>query len=225
MRGSGQGGTLSCLVTPPADSLPDTFPGLELSGGSDVYSLSVGEYGNDLWQTCPTVRGPVQPLSNPLLMPPQDSQFWFDQSDLSWTDGLFDSNFVLPDQDLPSPAQTLTSSMQEYFMRKSRAPSPSLDQASRMWYSAPPNLQDYNPVILETFIRLSQSHVPHSFALFEEALVEDNHTAAYTLALAATGGLFCAVTGSNKVAMSMYNDARRLVLASVSCPHHLRKAE
>ncbi|EXJ75898.1 uncharacterized protein A1O5_00406 [Cladophialophora psammophila CBS 110553] len=32
--------------------------------------------------------------------------------------------------------------------------------------------------------------------------------------MAAVGGLFCAVSGSSEVSKSMYNDARRLVLAS-----------
>lgn len=105
--------------------------------------------------------------------------------------------------------------MQDYFNRKSRAPSPALNQASRLWYSAPPVLQDYNQVIIDTFIRIFQRHVTVTFPIFRDASSETNYDAACTLALAAVGGLFSTVAGSNKVARSMYNDARRLLLAFV----------
>jgi hypothetical protein len=111
--------------------------------------------------------------------------------------------------------QHLTAIMQEYFDRKSRAPSPSLNKASKMWYSAPPNMDDYNKDILRVFLNIFRRYIPETFPLFKDFTVGGQNRAAYTLAIAATGGLFCSVPGSAEVAKAMYNDARRLLLASV----------
>lgn len=105
--------------------------------------------------------------------------------------------------------------MQEYFDQKSRAPSPSLNKASKMWYSAPPNMEDYNKDIVKVFLRTFRRYIPETFPLFKNFAVGRQNRAAYTLAIAATGGLFCTVPGSAEVANAMYNDARRLSLASV----------
>ncbi len=112
--------------------------------------------------------------------------------------------------------QDLTASMQQYFDSKSRPPSPSLDKASKLWYSAPPNLKDHNEDVVRVFLSIFRRHIPHTFTLFEDTTVVQKDQAAYTLAMAATGGLFCTVSGSADVTKSMYNDARRLLLASVN---------
>lgn len=111
--------------------------------------------------------------------------------------------------------QDLTASMQEYFDRKSRAPSPSLNKASKMWYSTPPNLIDHNKDILRVFLGIFRRHIPQTFSLFKDNTSGRQNRAAYILAMAATGGLFCTVPGSAQVAKSLYNDARRLLLAHV----------
>ena len=146
----------------------------------------------------------------------QNSQFWFDGSDFAWSDNFFDSNSPLLDHVLSSSMQSLTATMQEYFDRKSRAPSPSLNKASKMWYSAPPNLDDHNKDIVRVFLNIFRRHIPETFSLFKDPAVSRKNRAEYTLAVAATGGLFCTVPGSAEVAKSMYNDARRLLLASFS---------
>lgn len=110
----------------------------------------------------------------------------------------------------------LTDMMQEYFDRKSRAPSPSLNKASKMWYSAQPNLDNHNRDVIRVFLNVFRKHIPDTFPLFKDSALGNRNRAAYTLAMAATGGLFCTVPGSAEVAKSMYNDARRLLLASVS---------
>lgn len=111
--------------------------------------------------------------------------------------------------------QNLTATMQEYFDRKSRAPSPSLNKASKMWYSSPPNLDDHNKDISRVFLDIFRRHIPETFILFQDSTISRKNRAEYTLTIAATGGLFCTVPGSAEVAKSMYNDARRLLLASV----------
>jgi hypothetical protein len=84
-----------------------------------------------------------------------------------------------------------------------------------MWYSAVPNLTHYRPEIKEVFLRLFQRHIPATFPIFERPNCQHKRPASYILAMAAVGGLFCSVPGSAEVARSMYNDARRLSLATV----------
>lgn len=84
-----------------------------------------------------------------------------------------------------------------------------------MWYSAPPNLEDHDNDVVNVFLNLFHKHIPETFPLFDEAAVSQKRRAEYCLAMAATGGLFCSVPGSFEVARSMYNDARRLLLAYV----------
>ncbi|KEF52372.1 uncharacterized protein A1O9_11613 [Exophiala aquamarina CBS 119918] len=162
----------------------------------DNYPLPDADGQGDFWQT--------------QIM---NSQFWFSGCDLAQSGGLFDSNSPLFNHVLSSPMQTLTATMQEYFDRKSRAPSPSLSKASKMWYSAPPNLSDHNQDIVRVFLNIFRRHIPETFPLFKDAAVGHKNRAAYTLAMAATGGLFCPVSGSAEVAKALYNDSRKLLLA------------
>ncbi|KAJ9603047.1 hypothetical protein H2200_012342 [Cladophialophora chaetospira] len=192
--------------------LPDTettapimMPDAVLHDGLDL-SLTSGDLldpmtMNDIWQ-----------------MPPFDSQFWLDGSDLSWSEGPFDATFLMPDYSASSVSQQrITGMMQEYFDRKSRKSSPSApDKAGAMWYSAPPNLDDHDNDVLNVFINLFHKHVSETFTLFKEIRVPRRTRPEFILAMAATGGLFCSVPGSADVAKSMYNDSRRLLLAS----HH-----
>lgn len=105
--------------------------------------------------------------------------------------------------------------MQEYFDRKSRKSSPSApDKASVMWYSAPPNLDDHDKDVLNVFVSLFHKHVSETFTIFKELHAPTRTRPEYILAMAATGGMFCLVPGSADVAKSMYNDSRRLLLAS-----------
>lgn len=156
---------------------------------------------------------------------PQNTQFWFDESDLAWSDGFLGSKSPIFDHVFSSSIQKLTATMQEYFDRKSRAPSPSVSKADRKWYSAPPNLNDHNQDIIRVFLNIFRRHIPNTFSLFKGPTVSGKDRAAYILATAATGGLFCNVPGSAEVAKSMYNDARRLLLASVCLCNPTRSLE
>lgn len=142
--------------------------------------------------------------------------FWFDGSDFTWDDAVFDPISLVPDHTLSTTLQRMTSCMQEYFDRKSRAPSPAPNRASVMWYSAPPNLEDHDRGVLNVFLNLFHRHIPKTFPLFENITYGKKPQAEYYLVMAAIGGLFCSVSGSSEVAKSMFNDARRLFLASVS---------
>lgn len=106
--------------------------------------------------------------------------------------------------------------MQSYFEDKSRPPSPSLNKASKLWYSRPPNFEDLDKDILAIFLGLFRRHIPGTFTLFEDISTDFNATSVEcVLAMAALGGTFCSVHGSAEISRSIYNDARRLLLASV----------
>ncbi|KIW30690.1 uncharacterized protein PV07_06409 [Cladophialophora immunda] len=182
---------------PTFDSVNIEVPEMSIHHESLLYPFPDPTGVNEFWQ-----------------MPSVNSQFWFDGSDFTWNEGFFDSSSPLLDHALPSSMQSLTAVMQEYFDRKSRAPSPAFNKARKMWYSAPPNLNDHNKDIVKVFLKIFKKHIPETFSLFKDAAVNWKGRAEYTLAMAATGGLFCTVPGSAEVAKSMYNDARRLLLAS-----------
>jgi hypothetical protein len=152
----------------------------------------------------------------------QDPQFWLDGSDFSWSDGPFDASFLMPDYSISSASQQrVTGMIQEYFDRKSRKNSPSApDKASVMWYSVPPNLEEHDQDVVNVFVHLFQKHVADTFPIFTEIKSPKRLPPEFILALAATGGLFCSVPGSSDVAKSMYNDSRRLLLASVCYDGH-----
>ncbi|KAH8799730.1 hypothetical protein F5884DRAFT_115759 [Xylogone sp. PMI_703] len=188
-----QGQTTISVVDGSTSSGPD----LSLSQDNVIYPFPDVSDTNAVWQ-----------------MPTMSSQFWFDGADYAWSEGLFNLNSPILDPVLPSSMQDLTATMQEYFDQKSRAPSPSLNKASKMWYSSPPNLYNHDKDILKVFLRIFRRHIPETFSLFKDSTVGRKTRAEYTLAMAATGGLFCTVPGSAEVARSMYNDARRLLLAS-----------
>ncbi|KIW92100.1 uncharacterized protein Z519_07084 [Cladophialophora bantiana CBS 173.52] len=182
---------------PAYDSMNSEVPDMSIPHENLLYPFPDPSGVNEFWQ-----------------MPSVNSQFWFDGSDFAWNENFFDSNSPLLDHVLPSSMQSLTAVMQEYFDRKSRAPSPAFNKARKMWYSAPPNLNDHNKDIVRVFLKIFQRHIPETFSLFKNPAVNWKGRAEYTLAMAATGGLFCTVPGSAEVAKSMYNDARRLLLAS-----------
>lgn len=131
---------------------------------------------------------------------------------------VFDSTSPALEHTIPSSMQNLTMSMQKYFDSKSRAPSPLLTRASKTWYSAPPNLNCHNKDVIRVFSNMFRKHIPKTFSLFTNTYTTAGRKgqAAFTLAMAAVGGLFCSLLGSAEVTKSMYNDARKLLLASVN---------
>ncbi|KIW19369.1 hypothetical protein PV08_03664 [Exophiala spinifera] len=146
-----------------------------------------------------------------------NSEFWFDQSELDWSGQLFEEHMPILDYEMPSQLTNLTAIMQEYFERKSRPSSPSPVKVKKVCYSAPAHIDNHNTDIIRVFHNVFRRHIPKTFSLFEDTTgISPKKQPAFLLALAATGGLFCTTPGSAQVARSMYDDARRMVLSTVS---------
>ncbi|KIW48009.1 uncharacterized protein PV06_00648 [Exophiala oligosperma] len=193
------------LPVPCPDALPD------LHGADGDQSIRTADlHRHDFYPLPDTAPGGVDDFW-------QNSEFWFDQSELDWSEQLFEPNPPMLDYEMPSPLNNLTAMMQEYFDRKSRPSSPSPARASKVWYSAPPHIEDHNRDIIRVFHNVFRRHIPKTFSLFEDtAITSSKNQPAFTLALAAIGGLFCTTPGSAQVAKSMYDDARRMVLSTVN---------
>lgn len=149
----------------------------------------------------------------------KNTPFWFDEPEFGWSDGNFDVNDLIPVEQMTSSEQNMTKLMQDYFDGKSRAPSPTLDKSKAMWYSEAPDLKNHDTDVLNVFLNLFHKHIPETFPLFAGTTVNAGSKPEYYLVMAAIGGLFCSVPGSHEVAKSMYNDARRLLLATVRQAH------
>lgn len=124
----------------------------------------------------------------------------------------------MPDLDLDSlsaSTQNYSQLMQGYFDQRSRATCPSPNKAASMWYSAPACLWDHDLEILNVFLNLFARNVPRFFRLFNDLSVTSQTRPDYVLAAAAIGGLYCTTTGSFEFSKAMYNDSRRMLLASV----------
>ena len=109
---------------------------------------------------------------------------------------------------------TAVAMMKEHFQRRSRALSPTKIVDSHPWYSVPPRLQIYDESIINIFLNLARNHLADSFSVFAYFEAMPGMRQELCLAMAAVGGLFCSVEGSNKIAKALYNDARRMLLAS-----------
>lgn len=151
--------------------------------------------------------------------------FWFDGTDFSASEIFVDSNSPFREHTIPSSMQNLTASMQKYFDRKSRAHSPSPNRSNKTWNSSPPNLNVHDKDIMRVFLKIFRKHIPKTFSLFKNTTPAQNGQATLTLAMAATGGLFCSVLGSAEVAKSLYRDARRLLLAQVHLKSHQKSLD
>lgn len=135
---------------------------------------------------------------------------------MSWSTEAFDTSTSVLGNTSSSSLQNMSLLLREYFDRESRAPSPAPNKVESMWFSKPPKLQDHDVDVLNVFLNLFYRHIPKTFTLFETSRITDQNKSYYTLALAAVGGLFCSVNGSFEIVKVMYNDSRRLLLASVS---------
>ena len=85
-----------------------------------------------------------------------------------------------------------------------------------MWHSAPASLADHDLEIVNMFLNLFSRNVPRCFRLFQDSVFTADTRQEFILAAAAVGGLHCSVNGSFEFSKAMYNDSRRLLLASVS---------
>jgi hypothetical protein len=84
-----------------------------------------------------------------------------------------------------------------------------------MWYSAPACLSDHDLEIVNVFLNLFSRNVPRFFSLFQDLTITSETRPDYVLAAAAVGGLYCTIPGSFEFSKAMYNDSRKLLLASV----------
>lgn len=106
--------------------------------------------------------------------------------------------------------------MNDYFARSYRTPSPCPDKAKLAWYSAPVHLSDHDLDVVNVFLNIFTRNITGFFPVFRGLNVTTNTRPEYVLAAAAVGGLYCSISGSIELSKAMYNDSRRLVLASVS---------
>lgn len=105
--------------------------------------------------------------------------------------------------------------MQNYFDRKSAYLSLPVNKAESTCYSAQPGLSNHDAEVINVFLNLFSRHVPKFFAAFSDLTITCETRPDYVLAAAAVGGLYCTTTGSFDFSRAMYNDSRRLLLASV----------
>jgi hypothetical protein len=128
---------------------------------------------------------------------------------------LFDDSWLqfsgsMPDQ----PTERALDMMRLHFRLRSRAPSPSRVEMGQQQYSIAPDLARYDPDIINVFLNLARSHLGDAFPLFSSFQATSDTEAELCLATAAIGALYCSISGSIKIARSLYNDARRLLLES-----------
>lgn len=69
--------------------------------------------------------------------------------------------------------------------------------------------------MINILLNLAKKRLGMTFAQLMPAAACPEVEEELVMAIAAVGALYCDVTGSNKVAKSCYNDARRIVLAKV----------
>ena len=147
---------------------------------------------------------------------PQSGEAWWNDIDLHNDFQNDNSALLFPEGALDlSPTKAYSQLMQEYFERRSRAPSPVPNKAASMWYSAPTCLWDHDLEVVNVFLSIFSRNVPRVFRLFRNLHITNVTRPEYILAAAAVGGLYCTTTGSFDFSKVMYNDARRLLFSSV----------
>lgn len=100
--------------------------------------------------------------------------------------------------------------MQEHSKLRSRASSPTVHEAKRTWYSAPPQLQIYDKEVINVLLNVARRHLSTTFGIYADFEAGESTAHELCLAMAALGGLFSSVDGSVTMAKSLYNDARRI---------------
>ncbi|MCJ1471562.1 hypothetical protein MMC13_000202 [Lambiella insularis] len=120
----------------------------------------------------------------------------------------------------PAPAldghpnvQNAMGMVQHYFEQISRPSSPGHEKPKHRWFSEPPRLQIYDEEVMEVFVKIARHHLIQTFPVLADLPLAREPRKEFHLACAAVGGLFCNVPGRFKVVNSMYNDARRMLLA------------
>ena len=141
---------------------------------------------------------------------------------LTWDSSMDDNSFSLFDDSwlqfsgsmFDQPTDRALDMMRVHFRLRSRAPSPSRVETGQQQYSIAPDLARYDPDIINVFLNLAQRHLGDAFPLFSSFEATPDTEAELCLATAAIGALYCSISGSIKIARSLYHDARRLLLES-----------
>lgn len=127
----------------------------------------------------------------------------------------FEDNLSLADTHsvpLPKAIDAATAMMIAYFRQRSRDGSPPRVETRKSWYSAPPLFHMYDREVVNVLLNIGRAHVSTAFPVFSNFVATDRVSKQLCLAMASVGALFSTVDGSNVVAKSLYNDARRLEL-------------
>ncbi|KAJ5660919.1 uncharacterized protein N7484_000291 [Penicillium longicatenatum] len=77
----------------------------------------------------------------------------------------------------------------------------------------------YDPLVINVFLNLFRLHVTTTFRCFEGFVVTDTTPVELWTSMASVGALYCMTPGSIKIAKSLYNHARIVLLSKV---HHRR---
>ncbi|KAJ4154904.1 hypothetical protein LMH87_000175 [Akanthomyces muscarius] len=176
-----------------------------------------------------SVVGSDAGLANPewLSADFSESMLWLDgpeYDDQNWEPVAWPQTppvVILSDSSPGGPSSSnLTPLVKDYFLRKARISTLTLDQPECMWYSSQPPRTSPDEFTTNIFLNIFRRHIPPTFALFEELDPSGAANSSYCMAMAAVGGLFCSTQGSYNVARSLYNDSRRILLTRVNCTLH-----
>ncbi len=91
------------------------------------------------------------------------------------------------------------------------------NEASR-WLQTIPSISKFDHVILNHFINLFVQEVVPTFKSFHDFEIRQFTSEEETLAIAAVGGLYSDIAGSDIIARAMLSDLRRLLLTLVISP-------
>lgn len=135
---------------------------------------------------------------------------------MAWNEGWIDPASLIPDDWLSSSSfQSMAIIVRDYFDRKYPS-TPIPNKTSTTEYSAPANIYNHDPDIINVFLNLFNRYIPQTFPIFDGVKVTRLTRPEYCLAVAAVGGLFCSVKGYFEITRAMYNDSRKLLLGFVS---------
>jgi len=133
------------------------------------------------------------------------------------------TNPINLDQDLRGRRQhrltTAYAKLHEYSTAShpSRPPSPRSARAYERYLQELGSIEPvtYDPLVINVFIGIFQTHVVPTFSCFDNFRIGSTTPEEVYLAMAAAGGLYCTVPGSEKMAKGLYHVARRKLLTFV----------
>ena len=125
------------------------------------------------------------------------------------------SSQLVPQSDSTQPLSRAVDMMREYFQRKSLTSYYSLEAAQYCWYSSAPQISRYDSKMLDTLLNNAKRYLAGAFPILEPFEASFDTPEELVLAMAAVGALFCSVSGGERVAKALWNDARRIAFVKV----------